>query len=152
MGKPLPIRQQRFVEEYLIDHNATQAAIRAGYSAKTAEQQGPRLLGNVGVARAITAAIAELSQRVEVTQEMVVSGLFREATLKGEGSSHSARISAWSLLGKHLGMMVDRKVIGLKRFEDMTDEEIRYVLGGIADEIGVAEAGPPAGSNGFSRA
>ncbi len=40
-------KQARFVEEYLIDLNATQAAIRAGYSAKTAEVQGSRLLGNV---------------------------------------------------------------------------------------------------------
>jgi hypothetical protein len=45
-------RQQRFVDEYLLDLNATQAAVRAGYSARTAEQQGPRLLGNAGVAAA----------------------------------------------------------------------------------------------------
>ena len=38
-------RQERFCEEYLLDLNATQAAIRAGYSRKTANQQGPRLLG-----------------------------------------------------------------------------------------------------------
>ena len=42
-------KQQRFVEEYLIDLNATQAAIRAGYSAKTANEQGARLLANVSV-------------------------------------------------------------------------------------------------------
>lgn len=39
-------KQQRFVDEYLIDLNATQAAIRAGYSAKTADVQGSRMLGN----------------------------------------------------------------------------------------------------------
>ena len=43
-------KQRRFVAEYLKDCNATQAAIRAGYSKKTAHSAGPRLLGNVGVA------------------------------------------------------------------------------------------------------
>lgn len=47
-------KQQRFVEEYLIDLNATQAAIRAGYSAKTADQQGSRMLANVKVQQAIS--------------------------------------------------------------------------------------------------
>ena len=42
-------KQRAFVAEYAVDKNATQAAIRAGYSAKTADVQGPRLLGNVRV-------------------------------------------------------------------------------------------------------
>lgn len=42
-------KQQRFVAEYLVDRNATQAAMRAGYSEKTAQQQGSRLLLNVMV-------------------------------------------------------------------------------------------------------
>ena len=46
-------RQQRFADEYLIDLNATQAAIRAGYSVKTAVEQGSRLLINVNVQTAI---------------------------------------------------------------------------------------------------
>ena len=55
-------KQQRFVEEYLIDLNATQAAIRAGYSAKTADQQGSRMLANVKVQQAISVAMAERSK------------------------------------------------------------------------------------------
>ena len=51
-------KQQRFVEEYLIDLNATQASIRAGYSAKNADKIGPELLGKTGVAEAIQAALA----------------------------------------------------------------------------------------------
>ncbi len=42
-------KQKRFVEEYLIDLNATQAAIRAGYSIKTANEQGSQLLANLSV-------------------------------------------------------------------------------------------------------
>ena len=47
-------KQERFVEEYLIDLNATQAAIRAGYSPKTANEQGARLLAKVSVQTAIS--------------------------------------------------------------------------------------------------
>lgn len=68
-------KQQRFVEEYLIDLNATQAAIRAGYSAKTAKQQGQRLLTNVDVSQAVAEAQAKLSERTEITQDMVLREL-----------------------------------------------------------------------------
>lgn len=74
---PLTDKQARFVEEYLVDLNATQAAIRAGYSARTAEQQGPRLLGNAGVAAAIREAQARRSARTEVTQDRVLQELAR---------------------------------------------------------------------------
>ena len=55
-------KQQRFVSEYMIDLNATAAAKRAGYSAKTAHVQGPRLLDNVSIAAAIQAASLYRSQ------------------------------------------------------------------------------------------
>lgn len=72
-------RQQRFVDEYLIDLNATQAAIRAGYSAKTAEVQGPRLLGNVRVAKAIAKATEARARRTQITQDRVLQELARIA-------------------------------------------------------------------------
>jgi phage terminase small subunit len=68
-------KQERFVAEYLVDLNATQAAIRAGYSAKTADVQGPRLLGNVGVAEAIAAQQAKQLERVNITAEGVLREL-----------------------------------------------------------------------------
>ena len=73
--KTLTPKQARFVEEYLIDLNATQAATRAGYSAKTAASQGERLLRNVEVAKAIQAAQAARSARTEITQDMVLREL-----------------------------------------------------------------------------
>ena len=102
-------RQQRFVDEYLVDLNASQAAIRAGYSVRTAEQQGPRLLGNVEIATAVRSAQQARSERLQITQDDVLRGLRREATLTGDGSSHAARVSAWGLIGKHLGMFVERR-------------------------------------------
>ena len=101
-------KQQRFIDEYLIDFNATQAAIRAGYSQDTAKQQGSRLLSNVDVRAAIDDAIRERSSRALVSQDAVLLGLLEEARHTGDGSSHSARVSAWAHIGKHLGMFVDR--------------------------------------------
>ena len=49
------------------------------------------------------------SDRVQITQDDVLRGLRREATLTGEGSTHAARVSAWGLIGKHLGMFVERR-------------------------------------------
>lgn len=77
--RKLTLKQQRFVEEYLIDLNATQAAIRAGYSQKTAASQGERLLRNVEVQSAITAAVKNRSSRTEVTQDMVIAELVKIA-------------------------------------------------------------------------
>jgi phage terminase small subunit len=65
-------RQQQFVDEYLIDLNATQAAIRAGYSPRTANEQAGRLLVNVSVSDAISRAIAERSKRTGINQDRVL--------------------------------------------------------------------------------
>jgi len=70
--KPL---QRVFVQEYLKDLNATQAAIRAGYSKKTAHVQGPRLLGNVSVSEAIYKAQERRAKRTEITQDRVLKEL-----------------------------------------------------------------------------
>jgi phage terminase small subunit len=75
-------RQQRFVEEYLIDLNATQAAVRAGYSAKTADQQGSRMLANVKVQQAVAEQMAERSKRTGINQDRVVMELARIAFVK----------------------------------------------------------------------
>ncbi|MEO1108274.1 MAG: terminase small subunit [Pseudomonadota bacterium] len=71
----LTAKQARFVEEYLIDLNATQAAIRAGYSEKTADTQGSRLLQNVKVQKAIAQAQAKRSKRTEISQDRVLEEL-----------------------------------------------------------------------------
>ncbi len=71
MAKLTP-KQQRFVDEYLIDLNATQAAIRAGYSPKTANREGNRLLSKVDIQQAIEQAKAERSERTKITQDDVL--------------------------------------------------------------------------------
>lgn len=68
-------KQQRFVEEYLIDLNATQAAIRSGYSERTANEQGARLLVNVSVQQAIQEQQSKRSERVQVDADYVLKRL-----------------------------------------------------------------------------
>ena len=79
MSKGLPNRQARFVAEYLIDMNATNAAIRAGYSKKTAGVQGPRLLGNVRVAAQIAEKTGKRLARLEITADRVLQELAKLA-------------------------------------------------------------------------
>lgn len=79
MAKLTP-KQQRFVDEYLIDLNATQAAIRAGYSAKTAYSIGIENLRKPEIQKAIQEARTKLSSRTEITQDMVLERLWAQAT------------------------------------------------------------------------
>lgn len=75
MAGKLNGRQQLFVLEYLIDRNATQAAIRAGYSEKTAKQIGSRLLTNVDVAEEIQRLGTKTAAKLEITRESIMQEL-----------------------------------------------------------------------------
>lgn len=72
-------KQQRFVDEYLIDLNGTQAAIRAGYSAKTARSIASELLTKPDIQEAIKSAQATLAESVGVTPEKIVKEYARLA-------------------------------------------------------------------------
>jgi phage terminase small subunit len=74
MSKLTP-KQLRFVEEYLIDSNATQAAVRAGYSAKTAHSSGPRMLDNVGVKNLIEEKQSKIVKKLTFTRESIMQDL-----------------------------------------------------------------------------
>lgn len=71
-GAGLTNKQATFVQEYLVDKNATQAAIRAGYSTKSAASQGERLLRNADVRSEVEAGQARLAERVGITAERVL--------------------------------------------------------------------------------
>jgi phage terminase small subunit len=73
MTDELTPKQRQFVQEYLVDMNGTQAAIRAGYSKKTANEQASRLLANVNVKAALQHATEERSKRTEITQDQVLN-------------------------------------------------------------------------------
>lgn len=72
---PLTPRQQRFVDEYLLDLNASAAARRAGYQAKSAALIGMELLNKTIVAEAIQRAKRDRAERTQITQDMVLQEL-----------------------------------------------------------------------------
>ena len=72
-------KQERFCEEYMIDLNATQAAIRAGYSPKTANEQGSQLLAKLSIQNRIAQLQAEQSRRTGVSADRVVRELAKIA-------------------------------------------------------------------------
>ena len=76
-------KQRRFVQEYLVDLNATAAAKRAGYSEKTAYSMGQRLLKNVEIQAAIQKRRGELQDKLEITQERVIAELAKVAFANG---------------------------------------------------------------------
>ena len=79
MASGLTPKQARFVEEYLVDLNATQAAVRAGYSARSANSWGSKVLKTAAVAEAIAEAQAARAARTRVTADRVVKELAKVA-------------------------------------------------------------------------
>lgn len=77
-------KQKRFCEEYLIDLNATQAAIRAGYSANSAGQNADRMMKNDEIRARIDTALAERSRRTGVTADRVVRELAKVAFVNAD--------------------------------------------------------------------
>ena len=104
--KPLSPKQARFVEEYLVDLNATQSAIRAGYSLRTAKSQGQRLLTFVDIGAAIAKAQEKRSERLEITLDKWL----RELAIIG-----------FSDLKDYLGISADTGAIRAKAFEEMPE-------------------------------
>lgn len=141
-------RQKRFVAEYIKDYNATQAAIRVGYSERTAYSQGNRLLKNVEIKKAIKELqneirkenIAEaieveeflsLAMKGEIDEEVVVvegigEGESRARIIKKQISAKD-RIKAAELLGKRYALFTDKlnvdASVGVQIIDDIDEDE-----------------------------
>ncbi len=102
----LTAKQCRFVLEYCVDLNATQAAIRAGYSQKTAASIGLENLRKPLIAKYVADELEAQANRTALTAELVIAGLRKEATETGNPAS--VRVAAWGWLGKHLAMFTDK--------------------------------------------
>ncbi|NJK84785.1 MAG: terminase small subunit [Bacteroidales bacterium] len=100
-------RQSLFVSEYLKSLNATDAAIKAGYSKKTAYSIGERLLKNVEVAK----KIMEQREKIEKNAELTVTDIVREIReIALNAKSETNRLRAYDMLMKHLGGYSDLKL------------------------------------------
>ena len=120
LPKKFTPKQQAFVEEYLVDLNSTRAAVRAGYSKKTATAIGAENLRKPHINQAILQAKDKRSKRTEVTQDSVMTMLTREALGRGPDTVSSARIRAAELLGKHLGMFVEKGELKVEHDGEVT--------------------------------
>ena len=107
--KPLTPKQQRFVAEYLIDLNATQAAIRAGYSKHTANEQGSQLLAKLSVREAVTAGQASLADKAQFTAEDILRDLEEMRMQALACMQFGPAMKAAELRGKQIGMFVERR-------------------------------------------
>lgn len=124
VGVALTEKQKRFVQEYLVDLNATQAAIRAGYKEKAARSVGAENLTKPDIQKAIQSAIKERQDRTGITQDRVLKELGKVAFADANDSSesdlkYSNKLKALEMLGKHLGIF--------ERPEKTTDEGVQIV-------------------------
>lgn len=118
----LTAKQQRFVEEYLIDLNATQAAIRAGYSEKTAYSIGQENLKKPDIAAEIEKRQDKLGEEAEITAEWVLKELVENHRTAREIGELTASNKALELIGKHKGMFKDRlELTGTLNVESMLE-------------------------------
>ncbi len=101
-------KQTRFVAEYLIDLNATQAYIRAGYSPGGASQAAEKLLRNAEVQAAVAKGQAKVAGKLEITAEKVLADLEELRLLALSDKAYGPAAKAIELHGKHIGMFVDR--------------------------------------------
>lgn len=124
-------KQQRFVDEYCTDLNATQAAIRAGYTATNADVTGPRMLRNVGIAQAIATKQSRRADETELNEAWVLDKLKANVersmvAVPVMEFDHDKKVmvetgeyvyqgavanKALELIGKHRGMFVERSEV-----------------------------------------
>jgi len=120
------------VQEYVVDLNATQAALRAGYSPKTAYSQGQRLLKDAEVASLIADKTQKTATRLELTAEMVLNGLM-EIALHGEREAN--RVRSWELLGKHLALFADRLEVTQVPASDLVKQWVEALEADLQEKV-----------------
>ena len=101
-------KQTQFCKEYLIDLNATQAAIRAGYSEKTARKIGSENLSKPDIATFIQSLMEQRSESTGITAEYVLTGIKELTDTLAVGEDQKSAYKGYELLGKHLGLFSDK--------------------------------------------
>lgn len=104
-------KQKLFVKEYLVDLNATRAAISAGYSEKTAYSQGQRLLKHVEVAQKIAERAQKQTEKLEISSDYVLNGIkavVERSIQEGDEYDAFAALKGYELLGKYRKLFTDK--------------------------------------------
>lgn len=117
-------KQRAFTVEYMKDKNATQAAIRAGYSEKTARSIGNELLAKPDIAQKIGELEEAARVKAGITVDTIVERL--NSIAQNPNAKDSDRIRADELLGKYLGMFTER--VEMKGQLDTTVSKLDHIL------------------------
>lgn len=132
-------KQQRFVEEYLVDCNGARAALAAGYGPAGARVAAHRLLTNANVRAAIEAWQGVDATRLGIERQDVISGLLEAFQMAKDGGNPAAMVAASRELGRLLGFYApERRAIEVspagprprQRWEAMTDEQLAQIASG----------------------
>ncbi|MCP4948883.1 MAG: terminase small subunit [Aestuariibacter sp.] len=122
-------KQEKFVQEYLVDLNATQAAIRAGYSSKTAAKIGSENLIKPDIQVAIQKQRDKMSKKAEITVEGILKQI--QEVIDDPETIARDKLKALEMLAKHLGMFVNKIDIDITC---LTTELIAKILKGLTDQ------------------
>ena len=128
----LTAKQARFVDEYLKDLNGTQAAIRAGYSVRTANRIATENLSKPVIAEAVGRRRRVISEKLHVTQERIVDGLVDIA--EDTGQPGATRVSAWAQVAKILGYAVNRTQLSGNITHHVTDSPLQPFINVLSNE------------------
>lgn len=131
----LTAKQARFIDEYLVDANGTQAAIRAGYGAAGARVAAHRLLTNVAISSAIEARQKADATRLWIDRENVLAGLLEAVAMAREQRNPAGMIAGLREIGKLMGFYASQParmevvdMVTMPRFETMSDEHLLALI------------------------
>ncbi len=164
-------KQLLFIEEYLIDLNATQAAIRVGYARNSANREGARLMSNAVISALVDERINERAASIRVDASWVLERLInnadraavahpvtdREGNVTGEYVYDGGVVNrSLELIGKHIGMFTDKlqlsgSVETTKDLRSMTPDELAAYRAKLLASIGGGRAGDSAEGTGEGR-
>lgn len=125
-------KQKKFVAEYLKDANATQAAIRAGYSEKTARSIGQENLTKPDIAEAVSKAQNKVLKSIEIdaTEVLKELSIIARTNIPVDQIKASDKLSALDKLGKHLGMFKETHEHKNRTVTEMSNEELVRIARG----------------------
>lgn len=141
----LTARQSKFIDEYMVDLNATQAAIRAGYSAKTAGQIGDENLKKPEIQKFLSVRIKDREKRTELTQDKVLGDIERikvdamQKVYDKDGNevmlNHGAALKAAELQGRHLALFNDKLNVN-HTFAELSDADLEAEIETLKAQLG----------------
>lgn len=135
--KKLTPLQARFADEYIVDFNAKDAAIRAGSKSKDPRCIGYQMLQHPGVKLAIDMAIMARAERSPIKPDYVINKVVRtiERAEMADKPDHTAVLRGCELLARHLGMFIDRTEISGKDGEAIKYEKIEQDVNDFTSSI-----------------